>query len=382
MKIVINAIIAKKNAGGAFQISKNFIMETLQHPEIEWYWFVSKDLDEVLSNSFTSMSGKRYFVFPTQPDFRHTYFTVKKELVQILGDISPDVVYSINAPSYFRFKCKEVMRFTKPWVTHPNKYSWGTLTGTKRILKKLEILLQKQLIKKCEYFITQSNTCKNGIIKITGLSDNRIKVVSNVLPAVYRNADNSHLSLDGKWVDVACIGNPYPHKNMDIMPDVLLELKKQGIDNLRFHVTIPKEHPLWSDMKLKLEQNDLQGYIITHGRCTQQELIDVYRHCQLCYQPTVLEVFSASAIEAMYFNLPTVASDMPFNSEVFEDSCLYYEPCNAVQAAKCFKKLIFDTNLQQELKDKMKSRLKVYGNYDSHYKETVDFLIQVAEDRI
>ena len=378
MKIIINAVSAKKSAGGAYQISINFIRESLQHLDVEWYWVVSQDIDDALGNSFNEYRGSRYFAFPTQPDFKHSYFKVKKELKALEKRINPDLIYSITAPSFFFFSTPEVMRYTKPWTTHPNQYVDYLLTPR----KKLEIALQKHLMRKAQYFITQSQTCKEGIVRITGVDSSHVCVVSNVLPAAYRNADRTPFPCDGDWHDVACIGNPFVHKNFDILPEVVFELNKLGIDNVRFHVTIPEDNKVYIGIARKLEQYGLRGRVITHGRCSQQELIEIYRHCQFCYQPTLLEVFSASAIEAMFFGLPTVATDLSFNSEVFQDACIYCEPHNAKSAAEKFVLLIEDKDMQNDLRGKMKKRLAVYSDYDNHFNATRDFLVKVAEKRI
>lgn len=378
LKIIINAIIAKKSAGGAFQISSNFILESLEHSDIEWYWWVSNDLDVVIGDKFQEYRGKRYFVFPNQPDFMRTYFKVRKELKNLEQKIQPDLIYSITAPSYFKFSTLEVMRFTNPYITHLNKYAWSLVPLKRKIRNYIYIAFQKRMISKTKYFVTQSQTCKEGLMRITGVEDSHIQVVSNVLPAAYRSAERSHLPTDDKWIDVACVGAPFFHKNFDILPDLILELHRLNIDNVRFHVTIPDDKPMYCIMKQRLKKYSLTDRVISHGRCTQQYLVDVYRKCRLCYQPTLLEVFSASAIEAMYFQLPTVASELPFNQEVFQDSCLYYEPKNAVEAAKQFARLVKNEALQTELCKRMEKRLEVYGNYGNHFISTKDFLIEVA----
>lgn len=382
MKIVINAVTAKKNAGGAFQISSNFILESLSHPEIEWYWWVSKDLDAVIGERFSKYINTRYFIFPTQPDFKHSYFRVRKELKKLEKTINPDLIYSITAPSYFKFYTLEVMRFTNPYITHLNKYAWSKVPLTRKIRNYFYIRFQKRMVSQTKYFVTQSQTCKDGIIKITGIDGNHVKVVSNVLPAVFRSAERSHLQSDNSWIDVACVGAPFFHKNFDLLPEVILELNNMGVNNIRFNVTIPEENSMYQKMIKRLEDNGLHGRIITYGRCTQQHLVDVYRKCRFCYQPTLLEVFSASAIEAMYFQLPTIATELPFNQEVFQDSCLYYEPCNATAAAKQFARLINNNSLQTDLCRRMEKRLAVYGNYGNHFNSIKDFLIKVAQRNI
>lgn len=381
MRILINTISAKKYSGGAFQISQNFLIKTLEHSDIDWYYVTSKDLDEAIGDKFRQLMGTRYFVFPTQPDFRGTYNLVKRELAVLENEINPDVVYSITAPSYFRFKHPEVMRFTNPWVTHPNRYSWSMLPVSQKLKTKLYCLIQKRLMKQADYFITQTETTKHGILRITGLPDTHCKVVNNVLPAAFNNMDNTPIT-DEDWINIASVGNPVPHKNFDIIPDVVAELISLGFNNIRFHMTIPFGHPMEKVVMGRLDDLGLGQHIINHGRVTQIELGAIYRRCQFCFLPTLLEVFSASTVEAMYFNLPIVATNFPFNTEVLADAALYYEPQNAKDAARQYARMISDKELQSTMKGRMSRQLLLYGDYDAHFNAIKDYLIQVANKAI
>lgn len=377
MRILVNTISTKKISGGAFQISQNFLLKSLEHREIEWYYITSQDLDEVIGLQFNDIRNIRYFVFPTQPDFKHTYEKVKRQIRQLEQQIKPDVVYSVTAPSYFTFEATEVMRFTNPLVTHPNKYSKSTQTWKERIRTWLYCKNQIRLMKKVHFFITQTETTKQGILRITGEHENHVRVVNNVLPSAFKNMDNTPI-VEDDWINIACVGNPVPHKNFDIIPDVLNELKRLGIKNVRFHTTIPFDHPLNNKLEKQLVELGMMENWKNHGRVSQKELGAMYQRCQLCFLPTLLEVFSASTVEAMYFNLPIVATDFPFNTEVLADSCLYYGPKNAEEAAQQFAKLIQDKVLQDKLKAKMAIQLAKYGDYDKHFNAIKGFLSEVA----
>ena len=377
MKILINTISTKKHAGGAFQISQNFMLKSLEHSEVEWYHITSQDVDDAIGYKFAHLRGTRYFVFPTQPDFCGTYKQVKKQVAELEAKIQPDVVYSITAPSYFTFRTREVMRFTNPWVTHPNKYSWSMVSLFDKLKTRLYCLNQIRLMKKARYFITQTETTKQGILRITGLPKENVKVVNNVLPAAFNGMDNSPIE-DGDGFNVACVGNPVPHKNFDIVPDVAAELKRMGVDGVRFHLTIPNGHVMEKVINDKAVRLGVKECIVNHGRVTQKELGEMYRRCQFCFLPTLLEVFSASTVEAMYFNLPIVATDFPFNTEVLADSCLYYEPKNAKEAADKFARMIADKELRATMRERMARQLSIYGNYDAHFNAIKEFLIEVA----
>lgn len=377
MKVLVNTISTKKISGGAFQISQNFLLKSLEHKDVEWYYITSQDLDDVIGEQFKDIRDKMYFVFPTQPDFKHSYEKVKKQIRLLEQKIKPDVVYSVTAPSYFSFETTEVMRFTNPLVTHPNKYSKSTQTLKERIKTWLYCKNQIRLMKKAHFFITQTETTKQGILRITGEPENHVRVVNNVLPSVFKNMENTPIVEDDR-INIACVGNPVPHKNFDILPDVLSELKKLGIENICFHTTIPFDHPLNNKLEKRLVELGMMKNWKNHGRISQKELGAMYQRCQLCFFPTLLEVFSASTVEAMYFNLPIVATDFPFNTEVLADSCLYYEPKNANEAAKQFAKLISDRALQEKLKEKMKIQLGKYGDYDKHFNAIKEYLLEVA----
>jgi len=376
MRILINAISTKKHSGGAYQIAYNFIVKTLEHPEVEWIYVLSQDLDEILPVDMKTKDN--YHVFPTQPDFRHSYFRVKKELSLLEQRINPDLVYSITAPSYFTFQTKEVMRFTMPWVTHPNKYSWSVLSWTEKMKMRMYCWNLRRMMRKTQYFVTQTETTKKGIIRITKTSENNVKVVKNVLPEIYKAFPSSLLPPDRDWIDIACVANTSAHKNLDIIPHVLEELQSLGISNVRFHVTIPKGEDYWRKMSKYLQSQGFGDRVVTHGRCSQIELADLYRHCQFCFLPTLLEVFSVTSLEAMYFQLPIVATDFDFNREVMEDACLYYEPKNAREAAERIRELIVNPGIQSEIKDKMKKRLQLFSDYDRHFNDICDFLKMVA----
>lgn len=379
MKILINTISTKKHSGGAFQISYNFLLKTLEDKDVEWYYLTSKDLDDVLGKMFASLKGIRYFVFPTQPNFK-TYYKVKKAIHLLEEQINPDIIYSVTAPSYFTFKTKEVMRFTNPLVTHPNKYSWSILTIKQKIKTILYCWNQRRLIRKVHYFITQTETAKEGILRITKEPKDHVKVISNVLPVVFENINNTPVVVDDDWINIACIGNPVPHKNFDIVPDVLLELNRLNISNVRFFMTIPDNHPVKNLIFSKLKKYGLDDHVKNYGRVAQKDLSEMYRLCQFCFLPTLLEVFSVSTLEAMYFELPIVASNFQFNKEVLADSCLYFEPTNPNDAAKQIAKLISDKSLQFEFLEKMKKRIAVYDDYDTHFNSIKNFLINSSKE--
>ena len=228
MRILINVVNAR-NVGGGLQVVHNFLLGTqkIVRQDVEWYYAVSECLNSVyLDDTFKSKVKGRYYVYPNQPDFFRTYRRVQKELSRLENEIKPDVIYTILGPSYNFFKCREVIRFVHPWVVTSNPYAWSTLTFKAKIRMKLHIQILKILVKRIPFIVTQTEAVKQGLIKELGKNPDSIRVVNNVLPAIYSSLDNTPIYEDTKWVEIPAIGGG-EHKNLDIIPYVLKELEEK-----------------------------------------------------------------------------------------------------------------------------------------------------------
>ena len=365
MKIILNAVTANKNAGGAFQVSLNFIKYTIQDTEIEWYYWLSESLYKALDFNIVN---EKLNVFKDQPDLINTYRKTQKKLSCLETAIAPDLIYTITAPSYFHFKSLEVMRYTNPWVANPNRYAWKCLSLADRLKKNLYIHLHYWLLHKCRFFITQSETTKRGIQKITKIPLEYICVIPNVLPAFYETIRPIKEKKSDGNIYISCVSVPYPHKNIDIIPDVLYYLKQDfGIDNVYFYTTIQEDTEFYAKFNAKLCKFEMLGKVINWGYCDQKRLVELYSKSNICFMPTLLEVFTASLLEGMYFGLPIVTSDLSFNRDIVKDAALYFRPCDARNAAEKIAKVIQDEKLQISMKRRNEEILTLYSNYDNHY---------------
>jgi glycosyltransferase involved in cell wall biosynthesis len=379
-KILINAILSKVKSGGGFQISLNFIRQSIKQKQndVEWYYFVSEDLDKVINNEFSEIKNIRYFVFPNQPDLK-TYFNVRKNVRKIENNIKPNLVYSILSPSYFSFKTVEVMRIANAWNTNPNRFALTSLTLNQKIFFSLKRQLTCFLMQKSKYFFTQSETLKRGIKEIAKVPSENIKVVSNVLPATFNNSKIEKRELKDK-VNIVYVSAPHPHKKNDIIPFVAKCLvEKYKIKNFRFYITIPKNHPYLDIFNGLLHTLKVEDFVENVGYKKQDELIELYNNSHIGFFPSLLETFSATLLEYMYFQLPIVASDFNFNTEVSKDAALYFEPNNVEEAAEKLYLLMTDRKQYNNLVEKSKYVLIEFSDYNDHFNQTVDFLLDVIE---
>lgn len=381
MRYVLNAIIAKRTGAGGFQISCNFACAALLDSNTDWHLIVSKDVGEYIRNEFDSkLFSQKVHVFPSQPD-RKTYWTVRKQVQELEKQLKADIIYSILAPSYFSFSSPEVMRCCNAWDLIPFSHVACKTAGYKHTLRmKMKAKLIIHLMRKTPYFITQTEEAKKGICRVTHALPENVCVVPNVLNRTFAQANKT--PIEHRGFNIAFVGAPATHKNVRILPEVALVMKnKYKCDDIRFITTLFEKDPLTIEVTQKFASYGIQDMLDNRGRQSQAQLIDLYRSCDMGFFPSLLETFSATLLEYMCFGLPTVISDMSFNTEVMEDAALKYSSLNADEAADQIYRIYTDKSLQHELRLKGYEQLKKYESFDRYYNDTLQFLTEVAYKR-
>lgn len=378
-KIIINALLYKKNGGGGSQIVQNFIKETLSHSEVEWFYFVSDDAHQSFGKVLLSQIENHYFYFLNQPNF-HTRNVVQRRVDELVENIKPDVVYTILSPSYIHFSCKEVIRCCNAWdySSHIPRYVWQSLSLKNKLQMRIKSAIKRHLMSKGKFFVTQTEVAAHGINNFSHCGLGNIKVVPNVLPATYQGFEVKKIRTD--TLNMVFVTDPTPHKNMEIIPEVASILKnKYGINKFKFHVTIPFENKKYlAFFDGLLRKYGVEDNVVNEGYQNQEQLKKLYCRCDIYFFPSLFETFSVALLEAMYFKMPIVATDIDFNREVSQDAALYFEPKNADMAAKQITEIANDVALYNQMVKNGQERLKKYGDYNKHFCETMDFLIDCA----
>lgn len=381
MRYLLNAIIAKKAGAGGFQISCNFARAALQDMNADWHLIVSQDVEESIRSEFNSLLfNEKVHVFPTQPN-RQNYFTVRRQLKSLIKTLNPNVVYSILAPSYFSFDCPEVMRCCNAWDLIPRShiaYSVVSKKYARRMRIKSRFVIH--FMRKTKYFITQTEEAKKGICRVAKTEVEKVCVVPNVLNKTFANAPKD--MINHNCFNIVVVGAPATHKNIHIIPEVAHILKEKYLcEDVRFITTLINSSNSVRSMAEKFKLYGIEEMWNNVGSKSQKELIDVYRVSDMGFFPSLLETFSATLLEYMCFGLPTVISDMQFNTEVMGDAALKYSPLDAEDAAFQIYNIYKDPQLQEELRQKGYKQLEKYGNFDKYYNDTLNFLTLVANKK-
>lgn len=250
-------------------------------------------------------------------------FESRRALDKIVVENNIRKVFTIFGPSYWNPKgVKHAVGFALPWLIYDTRRVFSKLTFAEKAKKILLMWLQPCFYKKnADLIFVETDDAKNKLIERYQFPQSHVITVSNTINAILQDStlyDNSIISSlpakeDGD-VYLLTISHDYPHKNLSIIPKLLDRLP----DNYKFIVTLS------SSMENIAVQH--RHRIINIGPVTVNQCPALYHYCDALFLPTLLECFSASYVEAMYFKKTIFTSDLSFAHTVCHDSAFYFDP--------------------------------------------------------
>lgn len=315
--------------GGGIQVGLGFIKASHISPSgINFLYLVSPGIYKDLPDSI--LDSGRVILCNSSPGTLFGWIKFHFLFKNQLKKFQPDVVYSLGYPSYYSFPCVEVGRFTNPWDFFPEPLPWHLVGGVRqRMVFSLKCVIRRYFAKKAKHIETQTEFAKQSIMESLRLDAQRITVISNSINEEFYKFRSCRSLDDFGQIEepiALCIGADYPHKNFAVIPRVCHELKNTFNFSVKFVLTLPFDSKSWRKIFVEASQLGVQELVVNKGPVQVKECIDLFKSSTFIFLPTLLEVFSASYLEAMCVGVPIVTSDLPFTKDICRNSALYVNP--------------------------------------------------------
>src|SRR5690606_34568379 len=111
------------------------------------------------------------------------------------------------------------------------------------------------------------------------------------------------------------------------IPSVAKVLKDNGY-RVKFIVTAPDNSDVWSSISINATRIGVDDSIENVGVLGLNECLHYYKESDIVFLPTLLEVFSATYLEAMAMGKPIVTTDFEFSRAICGAAALYFEAKN------------------------------------------------------
>jgi len=362
MKVSVNATTLI--IGGGIQLGVSFIEYATRNSNIEWQFLIS---EEIFSNLEMELKNDpRIIVVKKSPAKIFQGYKSRIQIKCMIKKFIPDIIYSLGFPSYIVFKQTEMGHYTNPWEINPEPLPWQTIDGLiNRLITRLGILYRIMWARRANFIETQTEAAKLGISKRAHYSLDNIFVVPNSPNSIFVKQGEKIKDI-GKLFEkennVFCLSAPYGHKNLDLIPFVASKLKHDFKYQVKFILTIPPKSKLWIDILEKSNKLNVSEYIDNVGPLKLSDCIDFYKKSKIVFLPTLLEIFSATFLEAMAMKVPIITTNLEFAHDNCKNAALFFNHGDAKHAAS----LIYEISTNKALYlDQVISGSKILNSYPS-----------------
>jgi glycosyltransferase involved in cell wall biosynthesis len=349
-KILVNTSTLMQ--GGGLQVATAFIEHAIKDPDTrDWEYMISQTAAEELSAFGIDISADCFHVFEKSPA-RHA--DERKRVLEIEARMQPDLVFTLFGPAYVRFVARHLCGVADPWVTHSSWLAFRTLGFSTETLIRLGTMFWKALWwKRADYWWTEAPVAREGLISRLRCDPERVFIIPNTAGPQFERTVVQASFPKNEQVKILCLSAYYRHKDLELIPDVVLEIEKLRPElDFEFTVTLPTEVPEVQAIIDRAERIGALHRINNLGRVPVGETPHLYGQSHMTFLPSLLEVFSAVYPESLSTGTPLVTTDLRFARDVCKDAAAYFEPTNARAAAEQIIRLSEDEQYWQGISDR------------------------------
>lgn len=378
--ILVNA--ANCGKGGGVQVADGFIRWVVAHgmKKANWVFALSSPVSASLGEKITK--GINNQVFLVRSGDISGGGETRRGLLEFEKVTRPDAVFTIFGPSYVKFKAPEFSGFANPFALFSGFGHYHNHPLHRTVLSLFKKYLRAPFLRRPSEYWVETAVAKEALARLTGKSLCQIHVVPNcVNPLLSENLKTAPRIPDGS---ILCLAAAYWHKNHRILPKVAALLEADGSlpPGWRFVVTLDPESEVWREAERSAAKLGVAKRIQNVGVVSIEECAKLYSTASLLIHPSLLEVFSATYLEAMLANVPLLVSDRPFAREICGDAALYFDPLSPASAAVQIRKIFSDGDLRRNLTNAGAKRHELYPSADEKNAMLAELVLNFAEKQV
>lgn len=206
--------------------------------------------------------------------------------------------------------------------------------------------------------VALSNSDKEYLISI-GVNAEKIAVVPNAVDLEYlENNTNSLKKHNGNIL--LYVGVLIKRKGVDYLIKSIPYLSEKN----RVKCVIVGKGDYREKLDILTGKLGIKDMIDFKGSVTTEELYNNYNNSDIFILPSVSEGLPTSILEAMYFGLPVITTDIPGIRDHFSQSAILVPPRDEKEIAKAIDRLLNDKILREKMARQGKELVKEKYNWD------------------
>jgi len=215
-------------------------------------------------------------------------------------------------------------------------------------------------VKRAQHVVTVTEHTKNDIIGHYAIPADRIVVTYEGFdPSPVGSPAVATRSYGIKGPYLICVGNAYPHKNLERLVDAMPLIN--GAGSPVSLLLVGREDFFFRRLKNYVHEKRADAYVKFSGYVDDGTLDALYRGAAVHVFPSLYEGFGLPGLEAMLRGIPVAAARASCFPEVFGDAARYFDPLNVNDMAAVIRRVIDDQSLRHELIHRGKERVQRFS---------------------
>jgi glycogen(starch) synthase len=254
---------------------------------------------------------------------------------------------------------------------HGEKYTIYKHTPDVPLTLELQLsrIIQRVALRRARLMISPSQAHANEIVAELGVDHPPVTIIPNTVKVSSRNFLESSLYVDlpeAGFLTVLYAGRLERGKGILVLLAAASKVV-QEIPNVRF-VLAGADHPTITKAELTrlIQKYALEEHLQLLGHVPREHLPSLYRHATLCVVPSYYETFGLSALEAMSFGVPVIATTAGGLPEVVEDGVtgILVPPGDEQALAASIMRLLRESGSRQQMGTYGQERARTFFDID------------------
>lgn len=245
--------------------------------------------------------------------------------------VLPRLVKSVGANIILNFAdvpivthVHQVQYFDWAYAVYDDPVVWENMGFFDKLKRRIKLFFFFRWARHNDCMIAQTEVVKSRLAK--KLQIENIAVLPNACKQYEKNNyDECQISLP-KGKKFLCLSCYYTHKNMEVFIPLARKIRAEGL-SYKIILTISADQHKKALRFLNLvKTSGLDDIIINIGPVDKSIIPAIYNACDALLLPTLLESYSGTYSESLYFGVPIFTSDRDFARCVCQGAAIYFNP--------------------------------------------------------
>lgn len=339
---IINA--ATLRVGGGKSVTINFLKRLfLTSSKVNYIIILPLDQDYIdlcinLNDNYKILFVPKYLHNPILKPFLEFWILkeIKKYNYKIIFNLGN---YALPIQNKY-----QIVLFHFPYAVYPESLIWERMDLIDRYRFRAMTYFFKIRLKYADKIICQTKVMEERLKK-NYYFENTVVIPNGISLDAYLNTNETGVGkidclkgIDG--LKLLLFSHYYPHKNFEVLIPLALKVKENNL-NYKFIITISEMQGIGAKKLLeKIKSEKLEDIIINIGSVNMNLVPILYNSVDALFMPTLLESFSGTYIEAMYYKKIILTSNLDFAKDVCKTNALYFDPLNVDSILESISKIM------------------------------------------